>query len=125
LAINMNYNLDRESKTYITPYPDDILKPLNRFKYIDNGYPGFKVKGFKFFNDMLATSKGLYDAIEILIGKKPEVKVIKEVREVILTVREKSKPQPKSTKFICFNCDTEYDKPIKICENCGFQFKSK
>ncbi|MBA7529851.1 hypothetical protein ES705_22050 [subsurface metagenome] len=67
---------------------------------------------------------GVYDTISKTIEHyKPKEKIIKEVREVILTVREKPKPQPKSTKFICFNCDKEYDKPVKVCEKCGFEFK--
>jgi len=78
--------------------------------------------------DEIIIGKQLLNGLEIVIKEmirdyKPIVKVIKEVREVVLTVREKPKPKPKSTKFICFNCDTEYDNPIKVCEKCGFEFK--
>ncbi len=108
-----------ESKTYVNPYPDDIIETLDKTYDIMHS----NEKELETYNKLLSMISGIYDAIEILIGKKPEVKVIKEVREVILTVREKPKPQPKSTKFICFNCDKEYDKPIAICENCGFEFR--
>ena len=127
--------LDTKSRTYITSYPYDIIQTLDQPYFTEFKSKSYKFqntyrtiyiydkKDFKTFNKLLSTTKGVYDAIEILIGKKPIEKVIKEVREVILTVHEKPKPQPESTKFICFNCDKEYDKPITICEKCGFVFK--
>lgn len=121
LAWALKYELNENNKTPISPYPDDIIDVIDEFQYI---IPKAE-KEIKTFNKIVAETRGLHDAIEILIGKKPEERIIKEVREVILTVREKPKPQPRSTKFICFNCDKEYDKPIKICEKCGFEFKKK
>ena len=103
--------------TFVAPLLANIVTELDEFKNL------IKRKDIGTFNKLLSTTKGIYEATEILIGEKPLEKVVREVREVVLTVREKPKPQPKSTKFICFNCDKEYDKPIDICEKCGFVFK--
>lgn len=69
------FNID--SKIYVAPYPNDIIETLNQSNRIIITFSNLSQivirdeKNFETYNKLLSMSKGIYDAIEILIGKKP------------------------------------------------------